>query len=482
MWVCRNCKEANDNKLNYCITCKIPKDVTEHEVVEDHKPDTDVIEGHLTLSKGDVITVLKKGDKIWRGKIGRQEGLFPKRCVEDKIRQIYRVITHYFDEQRDHLKVEENDVVTAINRTSNGFLWVQFQGQEGWIPETHLEKAITDKALVTSKIAPKSFFMHQETRKESIQYTLQRPCHWKKYEVLYDFKNEDCKYLELMEGDIIFVVGGEENGWFLAQIGYENGLVPATYVHLLENQDDDIYRVKALYSGEEIGNLNMQIGDIVNVVNRRTSGWVWVNHNETEGWYPENHLTHYDNTSETDDADEISEPNKQTLSGQNMDSIVHHGQGGVIMRRNTMMMGEGFSDELNSVPPPIPARRKSQATPIRNDLRELSQNTYGNTVIHDDQSSSKPPRLPERRKLQLPPTIAQSKNITQNVYGNSDPNLGEIKKETLKVMEYEEPKTTNKKKDTDAIKLDETDHVYDYITGNQKDKYMSNRLSTFATK
>lgn len=51
--------------------------------------------------------------------------------------------------------------------------------------------------------------------------------------------------------------------------------------------------------GEEIGSLNLQIGDTVNVVNRRTPGWLWVNHNETEGWYPENHLTHYDNTSDT---------------------------------------------------------------------------------------------------------------------------------------------------------------------------------------
>lgn len=57
------------------------------------------------------------------------------------------MITPNFDARTDHLKVEENDVVTAINRTSDGLLWVQFQGKEGWIPETHLEKAITDKGM-----------------------------------------------------------------------------------------------------------------------------------------------------------------------------------------------------------------------------------------------------------------------------------------------------------------------------------------------
>lgn len=63
--------------------------------------------------------------------------------------------------------------------------------------------------------------------------------HLKKYQVLYDFKNDDSNYdsLELEEGDIICIVGGEENGWFLAQMGFSKGLVPATYVHLLENQD-----------------------------------------------------------------------------------------------------------------------------------------------------------------------------------------------------------------------------------------------------
>lgn len=48
----------------------------------------------------------------------------------------------------------------------------------------------------------------------------------------------------------------------------------------------------------EIGELSLQKGDIVRAVSRRYPGWVWVNHNQTEGWYPENHLKHYDDFSE----------------------------------------------------------------------------------------------------------------------------------------------------------------------------------------
>lgn len=46
----------------------------------------------------------------------------------------------------------------------------------------------------------------------------------------------------------------------------------------------------AVYSGEEIGNLRLKIGDVVKVVNRLKSGWFWVHHSRTEGWYPGNYL------------------------------------------------------------------------------------------------------------------------------------------------------------------------------------------------
>lgn len=68
---------------------------------------------------------------------------------------------------------------------------------------------------------------------------------------------------------------------------------------------DDFFRVKSLYTGDEIGNLDMQIGDIVKVVNQRNSGWLWVNHNEAEGWYPKTHLTPYDNPSYIGKIDDI---------------------------------------------------------------------------------------------------------------------------------------------------------------------------------
>lgn len=47
----------------------------------------------------------------------------------------------------DHLSVEKDDVVIAINKKSDGLIWIQFEGQEGWIPESHLELAISDKGM-----------------------------------------------------------------------------------------------------------------------------------------------------------------------------------------------------------------------------------------------------------------------------------------------------------------------------------------------
>ncbi|XP_076081090.1 uncharacterized protein LOC143052003 [Mytilus galloprovincialis] len=95
-------------------------------------------------------------------------------CITE---QLYRVVKHYFDEHTDHLKVEKNDVVRVINRTNNGLLWVQLKDEAGWIPETHLEKAIADNVPFNSRIASKSVKLNQEikTKTENKQVSLQRP-------------------------------------------------------------------------------------------------------------------------------------------------------------------------------------------------------------------------------------------------------------------------------------------------------------------
>lgn len=55
-----------------------------------------------------------------------------------------------------------------------------------------------------------------------------------KFEVLYDYSNDN---IEIVEGDIVVIVGVEKNGWLLAQLGNEKGSVPSSYVQRLDNQD-----------------------------------------------------------------------------------------------------------------------------------------------------------------------------------------------------------------------------------------------------
>lgn len=61
---------------------------------------------------------------------------------------------------------------------------------------------------------------------------------------------------------------------------------------------DEFVRVKSVYSEEEFEELTLQIGDIVKVENRLSSGWLWVNHNQSKGWYPESYLEDYNSKLE----------------------------------------------------------------------------------------------------------------------------------------------------------------------------------------
>lgn len=54
------------------------------------------------------------------------------------------------------------------------------------------------------------------------------------FEVLNDYANDD---IEIVQGDIVLSDGIEKNGWLLAQIGHERGLVPSKFVQRLKNQD-----------------------------------------------------------------------------------------------------------------------------------------------------------------------------------------------------------------------------------------------------
>lgn len=63
MWVCRNCKGANDNKLNYCSTCMIPKDITEHEGI---RKITFSVYQIQTLKLLDIISIIQYQNKIFK--------------------------------------------------------------------------------------------------------------------------------------------------------------------------------------------------------------------------------------------------------------------------------------------------------------------------------------------------------------------------------------------------------------------------------
>ncbi|XP_063436107.1 reticulocyte-binding protein homolog 2a-like [Mytilus trossulus] len=275
-------------------------------------------------------------------------------------------------------------------------------------------------------MAPKPVIQPKPSQQELEQGTITRSSYLQKFKVLYDYVGDD---IEIAEGDIVVIVGVENNGWVLAQIGHEKGFVPATYVQLLENQDEEIFCVTDLYSGEEIGDLTLTIGDVVKVVNQRKSGWVWLNHNQTEGWYPKNHLKLKDNFSETGSASNVQEYTGLAKVGD-----------------DNMNVDKGLTyDEMNYVPPPTPARRTLLTNRPKTMSHEMSQNTYGNTPHDSYEPIFHRPILPERLQIVQPLTITESKDTTSSAYRNTA---------------YD---TESNPRSTDGETLDSCGHVYDYI-------------------
>lgn len=50
-----------------------------------------------------------------------------------------------FNDNTGHLKLDEGNEVIVVNKKSSGEVWVVFGGKGGWIPETYIEKATSEK-------------------------------------------------------------------------------------------------------------------------------------------------------------------------------------------------------------------------------------------------------------------------------------------------------------------------------------------------
>ncbi|GES82128.1 SH3 domain-containing protein [Rhizophagus clarus] len=75
--------------------------------------------------------------------------------------------------------------------------------------------------------------VEEEEEEEDIEYLNRRA------RALYDFPAENSSELSFQEGDILFVQCQKYEGWFMANLGEETGLIPVNYVKILGDDEDD---------------------------------------------------------------------------------------------------------------------------------------------------------------------------------------------------------------------------------------------------
>ncbi|VDI69811.1 Hypothetical predicted protein, partial [Mytilus galloprovincialis] len=128
----------------------MPTCLTEHtqEYVEaqcDNKIDGVDI---LKFVKGDIITVTdRKSDGFMYGRIGTEEGKFPVDYIkpfENNPERQLKVVSSIECNYDGILKVQPGNIVTLKNKYSENY-WVEFKGNEGWVPVTCVDFVTKDE-------------------------------------------------------------------------------------------------------------------------------------------------------------------------------------------------------------------------------------------------------------------------------------------------------------------------------------------------
>ncbi|XP_033756490.1 SH3 and PX domain-containing protein 2A-like isoform X2 [Pecten maximus] len=121
------------------------------------------------------------------------------------------------------------------------------------------------------------------------------------YVVIGDYKKEDKWDLNLKAGMVVQVVEKSESGWWFVTIEDHQGWVPSTYLKrkdgLKENTtqrllpgEEEKFTVTEAFTPTSDDEIALELGTIVDVVEKNLDGWWMVRYLGKEGWAPATYL------------------------------------------------------------------------------------------------------------------------------------------------------------------------------------------------
>ena len=210
----------------------------------------------------------------------------------------------YRAEKDDELDLEEGDVVCIIASRKDGCLRGVKQKGSGWFPGSHIKGCTFDYKCTVLLYHIQSFTVHCMEGYflyyiSGTQATVKYPLH-----------TETDEELHLEEGDIVLVFDKQDDGWWRGMIGERVGLFPGAfvlectfgakahiltftvtlevtfYINLLTLGTREI--VQYSHRAEKDSELDLVIGDIVQVIGESEDGRCKGIIGEREGWFPRN--------------------------------------------------------------------------------------------------------------------------------------------------------------------------------------------------
>lgn len=149
-------------------------------------------------------------------------------------------------------------------------------------------------------VAPTNEKTQMKTKNRNIE-KISGPKLAEEYVVIGDYKKEDKWDLNLKAGMVVQVVEKSESGWWFVTIEDHQGWVPSTYLKrkdgLKENTtqrllpgEEEKFTVTEAFAPTNDDEIALELGTLVDVVEKNLDGWWLIRYHGKEGWAPATYL------------------------------------------------------------------------------------------------------------------------------------------------------------------------------------------------
>ncbi|XP_077992434.1 SH3 and PX domain-containing protein 2A-like isoform X2 [Glandiceps talaboti] len=138
-------------------------------------------------------------------------------------------------------------------------------------------------------------------RKDS-EVMISDPVQLQNYVAIADYKKQKRNELNLQGGDIVEVIEKNHTGWWFVSLEDEQGWVPATFLQMVDDDNDDDFKNVdtsaaperfvsiSPYTAQNSDEISFDKGVVVDVVKKNLDGWWFIRYQSKEGWAPATYL------------------------------------------------------------------------------------------------------------------------------------------------------------------------------------------------